>query len=324
MAVLVVTNGESGVDGIRAAGIEGEIFSWDDVLHDGPVPGGYELSVLSELRARYLASLGARPYTQIHARFKSRNEQLIGARAFDELVLFFEHDLYDQLQVLQILYALASEVDYRGKISMATPPTYIGYCDADALREAYANREVIEEACIEAASKYWQAFTAETPESLAEMLRYETPHLPHMQSAMLRLAEEYPHVGTGLSRTETQILKILADGPANAGILFRKNQEAEDAMFLGDWSFMLYLAALCEGEHPLVRVVSNGVGAPAGKPVYPHMLKLSFESTPAGRAVLSGEMQRDNYLPTDRWIGGTHLSAAQVWYWDGEHQRFVG
>ncbi len=51
MATLIVTNGKSGVDSIRAAGIEEEIFSWDDMLHDGPVPGGYELAVLSELRA---------------------------------------------------------------------------------------------------------------------------------------------------------------------------------------------------------------------------------------------------------------------------------
>ncbi|MEM8489091.1 MAG: hypothetical protein AAF564_26330 [Bacteroidota bacterium] len=325
MATLVVTNGRSGVDSIRAAGVEGEIFSWDDVLHDGPVPGGYELPVLSELRARYLASVDEMSFDKIKTAFEARDAQLLGARSFDELVLFFEHDLYDQLQLLQVLFLLHTDVSYSGHIAMAEPPTYIGYCKPEALMEAFGTRSQVDAACIDAGVKYWEAFTAETPDKLGEMLRYETPLLPHMQPALLRLAESYPNVDTGLSRTEQQILTILADGPENAGILFRKNQEMEVAMFLGDASFMQRLSLLCSGNNPLVQVVSNGMGAPSGASlVYPHILKQSFQITAAGRSVLSGEMQRTNFIPVDRWIGGVHLSAAQVWYWHPEEFRFVG
>lgn len=325
MATLIVTNGRSGVDSIRTAGIAGEIFSWDDVLHDGPVPGGYELSVLSALRARYLASVEDMPFDKIHAAFESRNKQLQGARSFDELVLFFEHDLYDQLQVLQVLFLLQTDVSYSGRITMAEPSTYIGYCEPEMLVEAFEQRAPVDADCIDAGVKYWEAFTAETPEKLGEMLRYETPLLPHMQPAMRRLAESYPNVDTGLSRTEYQILTILAEGPENAGVLFRKNQDMEEAMFLGDSSFMKRLGVLCAGNNPLVQVVSNGLGSPSGASLqYPHILKQSFQITAAGRGVLSGELHRNNYIPVDRWIGGTHLSAAQVWYWHPEELRFVG
>ncbi len=274
---------------------------------------------------RFLASVGDQSFEGIHASFVKRNEQLLGCRSFDELVLFFEHDLYDQLQLLQILYLLGHEVSYTGRITMAEPPTYIGYCTPEDLRKAYESRIPVDEAGIDAATKYWEAFTSESPQKLGEMLRYETPLLPHMHAAMLRLAEAFPNVDTGLSRTEHQILSLLAEGPKNAGILFQKNQEAEEAMFMGDWSFMLCLGTLCEGRQPLAQVVSNGVSWPPGeRPSYPHILKLSFQLTPAGRDVLVGEMQRMNYIPIDRWIGGTHLSVAQTWFWHPEEFRFVG
>ncbi len=38
--------------------------------------------------------------------FQRRDEQIRRAGDFDEVVLWFEHDLFDQLQVLQVLTSL--------------------------------------------------------------------------------------------------------------------------------------------------------------------------------------------------------------------------
>ena len=50
---LIITNGDSAVDGLRAAGIAAEILPWRDILHDGPVPD-LPLEELSRVRARWL------------------------------------------------------------------------------------------------------------------------------------------------------------------------------------------------------------------------------------------------------------------------------
>jgi hypothetical protein len=47
---LIVTNGQSAVAAMRRAGVSDDLLPWDDVLHDGPVPG--KLSHLDLARRR--------------------------------------------------------------------------------------------------------------------------------------------------------------------------------------------------------------------------------------------------------------------------------
>ena len=101
--MLHVTNGDSAAGKLRAAGIPGAILPWRDVLHDGPVPAGLTLKQLSERRAAYLGERGVAPADELLAGFRSRDARLEDCRTEDEVVLWFEHDLYDQLQLIQLL-----------------------------------------------------------------------------------------------------------------------------------------------------------------------------------------------------------------------------
>lgn len=56
--MLHITNGDSVVDWLLAAGVPGAMLPWRDVLHEGPVPAGLSLQKLSEVRARFIAEQG--------------------------------------------------------------------------------------------------------------------------------------------------------------------------------------------------------------------------------------------------------------------------
>ena len=101
--VLNITNGDSAVNLMQAAGIEGEFLPWRDVLHDGPVPDEPELTRLSQIRAGFIASRGWGDLPTIEQGFRERDRQLESFRDYRKVLLWFEHDLYDQLQILQIL-----------------------------------------------------------------------------------------------------------------------------------------------------------------------------------------------------------------------------
>ena len=55
---LHLTNGDHAVEVLRAAGMQGEIVPWRDVLHEGPVRADLPLEALSRLRARFIAEAG--------------------------------------------------------------------------------------------------------------------------------------------------------------------------------------------------------------------------------------------------------------------------
>ena len=303
---LIVTNGQSGIDSIKRAGLEGDIFSWDDVLHDGPVPGGYKLQVLSELRARYIASLGWGEFEEVHKALVERDDRLRSVSSYDELVLCFEHDLYDQLQLIQILSLFSSELPLPLYMTQVYPPDFIAYCSADELKQSFEDRQEVTAACIAAAMNSWHAFTSESPEALEAEFGKREPALPHLYTSLRRLAEEYPHYQTGLSRTESQILMTLDKKSMRLGELFREAQECEDAVFMGDSSFMMYLSGLGEGAEPLVLNQSGIV-----------------EITSAGKSVLQGRAFKTNFVEIDRWIGGTHIDASNLWRWNPNQLMFV-
>ncbi len=320
---LIVTNGQSGIDAIKNAGIEGEVFSWDDVLHDGPVPGGYALDVLSELRARFIASEGEGDFEVIHAAFTARDQKLASAAEYEELVLFFEHDLYDQLQLIQVLSLLAEEIKPPSRITLVHPPTFIGWCTPEQLQQSFKERLYVEEKGIEQGARAWEAFTDESPVPVADTAQTlrSSVLMPHLSTSLWRLAEEYPNYMSDLSRTESQILEVLQTGELlSFGEVFNAVQEKEEAAFMGDWSFAQYLGVLAGGDQPLVecyRAKQNGI---PGHQAYAHA---DYSITPAGLAVLRGEAGKSDYLEIDRWIGGVHINEANFWRWIPEQQVFV-
>src|ERR1041384_3273164 len=99
--MLHITNGDSVVESFRDGGMPGTYLPWRDVLHDGAVPQRQTLRALSDVRAKEIAHLGGDgDYNAIRAEFAKRDETLEAFYEHDEVVLWFEHDLYDQLQLL--------------------------------------------------------------------------------------------------------------------------------------------------------------------------------------------------------------------------------
>src|SRR5947209_6066525 len=96
--MLHITNGESVTGTFRQVRFPGTYLAWNDVLHDGPVPQTDTLSDLSDIRAQALAGFGCGDYEKLRAGFTARDQTLAGFRQHQDVVLWFEHDLYDQLQ----------------------------------------------------------------------------------------------------------------------------------------------------------------------------------------------------------------------------------
>jgi DNA-binding transcriptional MerR regulator len=95
---LHVINGESVAGTLRETSLAGVALSWDDVLHVGPL--AFDPATSRRVRARFLAGHGWGDAAAIESGLERRDELL--ARA-DRVVIWVEHDLFDQLQLLQIL-----------------------------------------------------------------------------------------------------------------------------------------------------------------------------------------------------------------------------
>ncbi len=311
--MLHVTNGDSAVAILRGAGLDGEFLAWRDVLHDGPVPA--DVDDLAAVRARYIASQGWAVEGEVLADFRARDERL--ARAGSEVTLWFEHDLYDQLQLLQVVDALG----YRApRAEVVHSDHFIGELGREEVGPLHAARAPLGDAAAEEARRAWAAFRAPDPRGI-EQEAGSAVHLPHLASALRRLLEELPWTRDGLSRTERALLTPLLDGAQDAVSLFLAAQAAEEARFMGDVQAWSRLAELAGGDVPLLRGVRETADPVAAfnRREEGELRGLAVMLTPEGERVLAGEADRIALRGIDRWVGGVHLHGHEVpWRWDGD------
>src|SRR6185437_1781828 len=108
---LHVANGTSTTGTIEAAGLPGARSIWADPLYAGPVPAGLSDRDLVDVRRRFLAGsadpasswTGRDPSTDPVNDLREWRAAIARHEAYDELVLWFEHDLFDQLNLIQLL-----------------------------------------------------------------------------------------------------------------------------------------------------------------------------------------------------------------------------
>jgi DNA-binding transcriptional MerR regulator len=272
---LHVTNGESAAGSLRATALEGVVLSWDDVLHVGPL--AFDPARSRALRSAFLAGHGWGEAEAIRAELARRDELLArAARDGHPIVLWFEHDLVDQLQLLQIL----SQLDPGTQAELVQADDYLGSLDPNALEGLWPRRQPLAETTFELGSRCWDAVTADEIEPL---LRLDTTALPHLSGALRRLLEER----APLSRTKRQLLTALVEGPRTPLQLFAANQAAEEAIFLGDtWCFLFLSELAHEG---LFEPLGDGsVPAPPPRGDRGPFVSTLLQLTPAGRRLVSG------------------------------------
>ncbi|MGB0466628.1 MAG: hypothetical protein ACPGF7_03725 [Pontibacterium sp.] len=307
--VLNITNGDCAVDIMQQAKISGDFLPWRDVLHEGPVPDGLSLGMLSEVRAQFITSRGWGQPETIRQSFKERDKVLESSGNYARVVLWFEHDLYDQLQLLQILDWFSHNVSSGTALSIICTDQYLGLLSPDELKALVQYEVPVTQDQLTLAADAWAAFRSTNPQHWLDLLSRDLSALPYLEGAVHRLAEEYPDAVTGLSRTAHKALQIIEAGEGRPGRVFAAYQETEERKFLGDASFWVILNELLEAR-PLLVTLSEGEAVRL--PAQPgQLLSLTAEA----RSVLSGEKSARQSLVIDRWLGGVHLTADNDWCW---------
>ncbi len=327
--LLHITNGESAGTTLRQTTLGGAVLPWQDVLHEGPVPALPRPELL-RTRARFLADCGWGAEQELLSSLERRDRQLLDAlRDQVQVVLWFEHDLYDQLQLIDAL-ALAHSEDGAPELivigSFPGKPSFAGLGELTAaeLETLWPSRGRATPAVLDAATTAWAAFRAPEPTALGEWATRDSAELPFLAAALLRLLEELPAPGDGLSGTERRALQAVAAGAHSAPAAFVAAQRLEPAPFLGDAWFYRGLSVLGQGAARLVETDEGGA-LPPPPPLSDSraFARLQLRLTATGEQTLRGGADRVELLGLDRWIGGTHLTADNAWRWDASELKLV-
>lgn len=305
---------------LREAGFVGDFLEYADPLCQGPV---LEAPDWLEHRARFLAdSYGAALGFDAAAALQRLRREEAGLQAASasgaRIVLWFEHDSYDQLILARCLAHFAAAPPAR--LELVSAGAYpggarfigLGQLPPEALRLLWEQRLPVPADALLQGAAAWQALRAPDPGGLATLAAERLPALPALAPALRRHLQELPWLQDGLGLAERLVLQLLAEAPRGAGALFQAlMREREPLPWMTDLMLLALLQRLRQAAEPAI----------AGDGATPERFRL----TEAGQAVLAGARDWLSCRPAPRFVGGVAIPGGPqpCWRWDEAARRPV-
>jgi hypothetical protein len=301
--VLHVVSGDSAADLLRASDLPGTVVGWRDSAAIGPSPGGLSFTDYRAVRAAF-RGVPPESFQDVDLLAKLPAEEVV--------VLWFDACPYDQMILVRLLAwfgahrsqnpTRALQLIQVGDFPMppgAEPFYGLGQLTSGQLASLYPERRPVTAAQLALAAAAWHAHGAADPREIERLLAGGTEDLPYLRPAFLRLMEQFPSAANGLSRTEEECLRAVAEGERSFGEIFRsvtRMEEPNHGCWYGDGELLATLKGLAAAASPALGVTETG-----------------FDLTDMGRALLAGQADWVEENGIDRWQGGVHLQGRDVW-----------
>lgn len=325
--MLHIHNGESSASTLKQSTIQGEQFAFRDALIAGPAPAAVAGHEWRRLRATHLSDSYGVNREECERELLRQEEILSSYASHEEVVLWFEHDLFCQVNLIYLLDWFQARDLGKTKLSLICIGAFPGVADfrglgqlnTEQLASLFDGRHEVTAPELELASAAWAAYRASDPTVIEELLRNDTSVLPFLSAALRCHLARFPSLRNGLGRIENRGLEFIDQGLERFDELFARFAKEEPVYGLGDFQFWLALKQMGVAPKPLLNF-DNGQSL-QGPIDSAKLLSTKFSLTETGKATLEGEADFGAMNGVDGWLGGVHLLADQMWRWDEVNNR---
>lgn len=325
--MLHIHNGDSSAGTARNANIPGEHLTWREALVCGPARGDLSEADFLEMRAQYLSTAYGVELEKVRGELREQYQALEAFRDHEEVVLWFEHDLFCQVHLIYLLNWFAQRELGNTKLSLICigefpgVPSFdgLGQLNEEQLASLLPERVEVTAVQLEPAVRAWHAYSSSDPLDLIALRHSDTAALPFLHRATINHLQRFPWTHIGIGRVEQTALKLVADGCNDFKDLFVEFSRREGAYGFGDAQVYQSLRQMVDAPTPLLRQTGNNSSTNRTP-----MLKSSFAITDDGKEVLAGRRDFVVQNGIDQWLGGVHLHGPQAqWQWDDQVKKLL-
>lgn len=296
--MIHIHNGDITAAMARKAGFAGEHVAFRESLVAGPVRAGDDWIAV---RSRFLSDTHGHDLLRTSNALFEQEQMLASADSHDEVVLWFEHDLFCLIHLLYVMRRVPTAKTY-----LVWHDHPIGELQPEEMWRIYRRRSALTADMVSLARETWSAYTADDPRGLNDLVARNPRQFPFLSDGLALHAQRFPSTRNGLGIVEQRILEFIVEGARDFEALFNRFSRALPRFGFGDSEIMRHLHELAGRRVPLATVleVAGSKNAAIG-------------ITNEGEAALAGgDDIAVNGL--DLWLGGAHLTPDHLYRWDGQ------
>ena len=308
--MLHIHNGDITASLARRANLPGRHIPFRETLVAGPVPSKIEAQEWLERRARFLAENYDQNLLRVRNELLDQEKTIDEARSEDEVVLWFEHDLFCLTNFLYLLVRLAKA----RHLSMIWCPSPLGTSAEEQIPNLFNSRAAVLPSMARTAAAAWEAYTADDPSGLNKYVMNDPVDFPFLRDGFTLHASRFPSTRNGLGEVERRAMEAIAAGATDFVSLCSRFDEHPPRFGFGDGEFLRHLRRLATSAIPMITINEVEGETPP---------KALFALTPAGQSVLDAKADYIDLNNAGFWLGGVYLTREHLWRWDASRREIV-
>lgn len=327
--MLHIHNGDATADTAKQSTLAGEHLAWRESLITGPTPSGLSVEDWRRLRAQHLSASYGVEERECEQGLLTQEQAVASFSAHDEVVLWFEHDLFCQLHLVYLLNWFSQRDLQATKLSLICIDRFpgkerfrgLGELNAGELSSLFPARQPVTDEQLNLASKAWAAYSSAHPGAIETVSITDSSALPFLAPALRAHLKRFPATTNGLGRIENCALALIDEGLDTFSAFFSRFGDREPLYGMGDAQVWLSLQRLSLAQQPLLSIegVTGATGLTRALAV-----NAKLKLTELGKSVLHGAADFVEVNGIDQWLGGVHLSGKNdIWRWDDKREQLL-
>ena len=212
---LHITNGDILTNKLSTLKLEGDIITWREMLCEGKTETNVGSESFWKTRFEFLNKNYKISKSWFIDKTLKEYRTLCNHKQEDRIVLWFDFDLFDQINMLAVISWLKTHRPY-AEISLVSSEgdddsldiMGLGELTDEQLRKLYTNRTLLTQDDIEYADYVWQLYCSDNPIRLENLKDFDSFQFTHLSGAIEAHLMRFPTIRNGLNEVENNILRL--------------------------------------------------------------------------------------------------------------------
>ena len=213
-SILHITNGDTTTNYLKKLHIDGDFITWREMLCEGKTQVEVGSEDFWKIRFNFLKQSYKITKKQFIDLTVKEYRNLCNQKSQDEIVLWFESDLFCQINMIAVIswlkrYRKGRKISLgcSGSLKGKTKLFGLSELSENQLKEHYKNRVELTQDDIAYADYVWQLYCSNNPIQLQNVYTYQqNTTFTYLIESILMHLQRFPSIANGLNNVENKIL----------------------------------------------------------------------------------------------------------------------